>query len=98
MSTKPKNLFTNPVVLVALVTLLPLLQGAIDDYLTYGKVSPSQINHLLFSTAIAVTTAVVRYSEDEDEPFYTPRGLPGKSRKDFIDLDEDGIDDRNYIK
>lgn len=94
VKTKGKNLFSLPSMLTIGFFLLSTIYIDVDQALDDGNLSARELFKVFYLLFGGVVTLVARGSEGRTGA-YTPKGLPGLSKEDFIDEDQDGIDDRS---
>lgn len=89
-----KNLFSLPSVLTIAFFLLSTIYVDVDQALDDGNIEPREYFKVFYLLFGGVVTLVARGSEGKSG-CYTPGNLPGLKKKDFIDENKDGIDDRH---
>ena len=91
---EPKNLFTLPSILTVLFFMFSTVYIDLDQALEDNKISTREFFKLFYLAFGGLVTLVARYNDPKTD-VYTPHNVLGKDREYFVDLNKDGIDDRD---
>ena len=87
---KPKNLFLQPSVMIAFLSIFIIQGDSIFDSIISNGFTARNIKDLIVTVVVVSGIVAERYEEDEDGVLYTPKYVPGRN---FEDANKNGIPD-----
>ena len=90
---KSKNLFLQPSVVLAFISLFIIQGDAVFDSIIENGFTPQNLKDLVVTVAVVGGIIVERYNEDDEGTMYTPPFILGRNKED-ADKNANGILDR----